>query len=108
MEKPQWTKIDKRLMQELTVKGAPPMQLVARATGWQIAGQAIPAAFTGALVNVAPEAILVQHEDREERVPIGNPDRMALFGMLGAALLVSAVCWLITGIATRLIAPRKR
>lgn len=107
MEKPRWTKINKQLVHEVVIRGAPRIQLVARATGWQSAASVPTPAFAGALVNIAPEAVLVQHEDREERVLISDPERTALGGILMAALAVSTLCWLIMWIATRLITPRK-
>lgn len=108
MEKPIWSKIDKQLVQEPEVSEQTSVQLTARAQGWQIGRNDTTSPVAGAFVRIRPVSAQVRTERGEERVEFTDPVDAALRAMLGVALLISAVCWIIMRITVGLVERKKR
>ena len=78
------------------------IQPVAQVAGWAASGGDETGGGAGAWLRVKPVEVVVREGDgTERRVPITEPTREAMRGMVLSALLVAAVCWLIMIIARR-------
>lgn len=106
MDRLKWSQIDKQLVQEVPVSGFQRVQLIAKATGWSVTGADESPAVAGALVHIRPLAVLLHKGDQEERLPFVEPVGFSTKALVGVALLVSAVCCLITLMATHAITHR--
>jgi hypothetical protein len=103
MERLKWSKIDKELVQPLPIHELQQAQLVAKVTGWSVTDAAASPNVSAALVRIQPLALLLRQGDQEEPLPIVDPTNLSLKALMGVALLVSAVCWLIILVTTRVI-----
>jgi hypothetical protein len=85
-------KIDQLLTSDPISVGARTLQLVAHMTGWQIERGTD---FQGAGVRLTPHEIRIQEGDRQWTVPITSsaPDPLRI--IVGLALLVSGLCWIV-------------
>ena len=108
MEKPLWSKIDKQLVQEPQLSEQTSVQLTAHAQGWQIGRYDTTSPFAGAFVRIRPVSAQVCSERGEETVEFTDPVNAALRAMLGTALLISAVCWIIMRITVGIVERNKR
>lgn len=108
MEKTHWSKIDKQLVYEPQVGGQTSLQLTARARGWQIGGNGATSPAAGAFVRLRPLSAQVRSARGEETVEFADPVDAALRAMLGTALLISTVCWLIMRITKGIAGRRER
>ncbi|MFN8440182.1 MAG: hypothetical protein U0175_05400 [Caldilineaceae bacterium] len=108
MENTPWSKIDRQLVGEPQIVGQTTIQLTAHAHGWQIQSKDRTAPLTGAFVRLRPVSAQVRSERGEETVEFVDPVNAALRAMLGVALLISAVCWIIMRITIGIAGRSKR
>ncbi|MFQ5594794.1 MAG: hypothetical protein ACE5HA_11670 [Anaerolineae bacterium] len=91
------TRIKKRIAGQPIKVGERTIQPVAQVTGWAGSGGDETGGGAGAWLRVTPIEVVVHETDGAEwRVPITDPTREAMRGIVLSALLVAAVCWLIT------------
>jgi len=83
-------RIEKRIAGQPLIVGERTVTPVAQVAGWVASGGA------GAWLRVMPiEAVVREGDGAEHRVPITDPTREAIRGIILSAILVAAVCWLI-------------
>ena len=104
-KQPAFTKLDQPLNAAPIVVGQRRIQPMVRVAGWQTA--ASDGSFAGALGRVTPQAILVQEGDQEYTIPVTDPQREIVRGLLTGALAVSALCLLIMVVAGRAASRRR-
>ena len=91
MNDTQPTRIERDLQGTSVAIGDYVIQPQARLTGWQ--WQEAAGRSAGALVQVAPTAVLVTHGDgAEQRLSITNPNFETLRKLAGIAFALAAVC----------------
>ncbi|MFQ5342438.1 MAG: hypothetical protein ACE5F6_12910 [Anaerolineae bacterium] len=90
------TRIKKRIAGQPIAVGGRTIQPVAQVAGWVGSGGSETGGGAGAWLRVTPIEVVVHETDgAERRVPITDPTREAMRGIVLSAILVAAVCWLI-------------
>jgi len=85
------TRFKKRIAGQSITVGERTIRPIAQVAGWVGTGGG-----AGAWLRVTPIEVVVHEGDgTERRVPITDPTREAVRGIVLSALLVAAVCWLI-------------
>lgn len=104
--KPGKTKSDKILEMEPVTVGERSIQPVARARGWQFAGNEESASFAGAVGRLTPVEVRVRTGEEETVIPVADPDQEPLRNMAVTGVVLSIVCTLIM-LAVRISARRQ-
>lgn len=90
------TRIEKRIAGQPITVGERTIQPAAQVAGWVGSGGGETGGGAGAWLRVTPVEVVVREGDgTEHRVPITDPTREAMRGIVLSAFLVAAVCWLI-------------
>jgi hypothetical protein len=89
-------RVTRQLIGEPITVGKRTIQPVARVAGWYGSSSDETAGGVGAWLRVSPSEVIVRERDgSEHHVPITDPTREAVQGLMRFAFLVAALCWLI-------------
>lgn len=90
------TRIKKRIAGQPITVGERTIQPVAQVAGWVGSGGSETGGGAGAWLRVIPIEVAVREADgTERRIPVTDPTREAVRGIVLSALLLAIVCWLI-------------
>ena len=90
------TRIKQRIAGQPITVGERTIQPVAQVAGWVGSGGNTTGGGAGGWLRITPIEIAVREADgTEQRIPITDPTRETMRGMVLSTLLVAILCWLI-------------